>query len=652
MCGIAGFVSNSAASDAASVYPRIIRKMTEQIAHRGPDATGIFHDTQAALGHRRLAIIDLSSAGEQPMFNETGALSIVYNGEVYNHSDLRPALEAAGHIYRSHCDTETILHAYEQYGPDCVTRFRGMFAFAIWDSKSQTLFCARDRLGIKPLYYYWDGRLFAFASEIKALLAHPAISPRFESSLLPEYLSFGYTSGEGTLFQGIRKLMPGHTLRISCDRFEPEIRQYWQIPVSQTPIERSDEEWIAECRRLLEEAVQTRLMSDVPLGMFLSGGVDSSCIAAIMQRMVSAPVKTFAVGYGEEQYSELSYARAVARRIGTDHHEVTIGMDEFFNSLPGMIWHEDEPISWPSSVCLYHVSALASRTVKVVLTGEGSDELFAGYGRYRYQLMNHRHLQAYGMVPAGLRALIRSQIAASPLLGGNLRRKLKHTVLGRTGDLQSLYLENFYGAFSAKDVEALAGPGHQPGAAYATFIKHFDSVPNLPYLERLLYADKKTYLVELLMKQDQMSMAASIESRVPFLDHHLVEFASQVPSRLKLRGKTGKYILKEAVADLLPADIVHRKKMGFPTPLRQWLLEPKAARLYDCLLEKESLLGEYLDVKELRSLIARHRSGSEDATDRIWNLLNLQIWGDTFLNGNRGRWSEGIFPAVKAQVAV
>ncbi|MCU1262609.1 MAG: asparagine synthase (glutamine-hydrolyzing) [Bryobacterales bacterium] len=650
MCGIAGFVSNSASTD-PSAYPRLVRRMTEEIAHRGPDDTGVFCDSHAALGHRRLSIIDLS-AGRQPMFNEAGNLSIIYNGEVYNHADLRPELEANGHVYRSHCDTETILHAYEQYGPDCVTRFRGMFAFAIWDSTSRTLFCARDRLGIKPLYYYSDGSLFAFASEIKALLAHPEISARFEASLLPEYLSFGYTSGEHTLFQGIRKLMPGHTLRISVDGFQPEIRQYWQLPVTQTPIERSSEEWIAECRRLLEESVRLRLMSDVPLGMFLSGGLDSSAIAAIMQRMVPEPIKTFAVGYSEAQFSELSYARDVARRIGADHREVVIGMDEFFNTLPNMIWHEDEPVSWPSSVSLYHVSALAAKTVKVVLTGEGSDELFAGYGRYRYQLMNHEHMRVYGLVPAGVRSFIRSQIARSPLLGANLRRKLKHTVLGRTDDLQSLYLENFYGAFSAHDVGALVGPGHESAAAYAAFVRHFEDVPHLPYLERLLYADKKTYLVELLMKQDQMSMAASIESRVPFLDHHFVEFASQVPSGLKLRGKTGKYILKEAVTDLLPAAIIHRTKMGFPTPLRQWLMEPKAAHLYDFLLEKQSLLGEYLDGDELRKLISRHRSSAEDATDRIWNLLNLQLWGDIFLNGRRDRWTEGMFPAVKAQVAV
>ena len=647
MCGIAGFFSRDRGLDPA-VQQRTVKGMTDAISHRGPDDQGFFNAPGVALGHRRLSIIDVSSHGHQPMFNETNDLAIIYNGEVYNHASLRPSLEAAGHVYRSHCDTETIIHSYEQHGPDCVRQFRGMFSFAIYDAKTGTLFCARDRLGIKPLYYFFDGHVFVFGSEIKALLEHPAVDARLNAKMIPEYLSFGYLSGEETLFLGIRKLMPGHTLTISAGNFEPQIRQYWELPTSQTQIERSDAEWIRECRERLEEAVRLRLMSDVPLGMFLSGGVDSSAIAAMMQRMVSDPVKTFAVGYREAEFSELDYARQVAGQIGTDHSEVVIGMEDFFNTLPNLIWHEDEPISWPSSVSLYHVSELAATKVKVVLTGEGSDELFAGYGRYRYQLMSQAQMQTYGKVPGGVRSAIRKQIATSRLLGANLRRKLKHTVLGRDGSLQSLYLENFYGAFSAKDVEHLLGPGTDSSASYATFTKWFDNVPGLPYLERLLYADKKTYLVELLMKQDQMSMAASIESRVPFLDHPFVEFASQIPPNLKLRGKIGKYILKEAIADLLPAAIIHRKKMGFPTPLKQWLLHPSAAPLYEFLQEKDSLLAEHMDREALASLLTRHRNGSEDATDRIWNLLNLQLWGDIFLRGRRSRWAEGMFPAIAA----
>jgi len=622
MCGIAGFVTRSPGSPPDSLLAR----MTDAIRHRGPDASGFYRDPYASLGHRRLSIIDVRD-GQQPMSNEDGALSITYNGEIFNHADLRPALEAAGHQYRTRCDTETILHAYEQYGPDCVTHFRGMFAFAIWDKNSRTLFCARDRLGKKPFYYFWDGRLFAFASEIKALLEHPAISPRFDDSLLSEYLTFGYGSGDRTLFTGVRKLMPGHWLRLTPDQFE--IRQYWDIPQPADQPRRDDRDWIAECRTRLEEAVRTRLMSDVPLGMFLSGGVDSSAIAALMKPMSDGPVKTFAVGYREQAYSELSYASQVAQAIGTEHHEVIIGRDEFFDALPQLIWHEDEPIAWPSSVSLYFVARLAAQQVKVVLTGEGSDELFAGYARYRFYLLNQRLLKPYCALPATLRSSLRDGIAATRLLNGNLRRKLQHSILGRGESLEALYLDNFYAAFPQADQQhLLTAP---PGPVYDSYLHYWNARPDASPLARMLYADQKTYLVELLMKQDQMSMASSIESRVPFLDHPFVEFAASVPDRLKLRGSTGKYILKRAVENLLPREIVYRKKMGFPTPLRQWLIEPAAASLLAQLTDRDGLLAPYIDFTYLKDLLARHQSGREDATDRIWRLLNLQLWGKMFI---------------------
>ncbi|MCU1274391.1 MAG: asparagine synthase (glutamine-hydrolyzing), partial [Bryobacterales bacterium] len=527
--------------------------MTTAIQHRGPDGEGYYSDAHAWLGHRRLSIVDVAG-GAQPMTNETGNLWIVYNGEIYNHADLRPALERAGHQYRTRCDTEAIVHAYEQYGPDCLERFRGMFAFALWDKSSRTLFCARDRLGIKPFYYYWDGKLFAFASEIKALLEHPAISPVFDESLLSEYLAFGYTSGERTLFSGIRKLMPGHYLTLSESGLA--IRRYWDVPEAEERDSRHEESWVRECRERLETSVQLRLMSDVPLGMFLSGGVDSSAIAALMMRMVREPVKTFAVGYRETAFSELAYARQAAAAIGTDHREVTIGMEDFFNALPQLIWHEDEPITWPSSVSLYFVSRLAAQEVKVVLTGEGSDELFGGYARYHSFGVNNQWLQMYRFLPRMVRSSVRNGIAGSTLLSRSLRRKLQHTMLGRGEELESLYLDNFYSAFGGEEQRRMLAKA--PAHTYESFLRYWDSRPNANWLDRLLYTDVKTYLVELLMKQDQMSMACSIESRVPFLDHTLVEFAAQVPRRLKIRGRTGKYILKRSVEDLLPRELVYR----------------------------------------------------------------------------------------------
>ena len=363
MCGIAGFVSNRAVSSPESM----LRRMTDAIAHRGPDENRYFTQHPAYLGHRRLSIVDLA-AGHQPMPNEDEKLWIIYNGEIFNHGDVRPELERAGHQYKTRCDTETILHAYEEWGPESVERFRGMFAYAIWDRETRELFCVRDRLGIKPFYYFWDGETFVFGSEIKAILQHSAVRAEFNESVLPEYLSFGYTSDERTFFRGIRKLMPGHWLRISFAGATPrfELQQYWDVPRPTHAEPRSDVEWIADCRRRVEETIRMRLMADVPLGMFLSGGVDSSSIAAIMQRMVTGKVKTFSVGYKETAYSELEYARATAKALDTDHHEVQVGMEDFFNALPKLVWHEDEPITWPSSVSLYFVSKLASENVKVV----------------------------------------------------------------------------------------------------------------------------------------------------------------------------------------------------------------------------------------------------------------------------------------------
>lgn len=628
MCGIAGFVTSNQSWGRAE-----LEKMTGAIAHRGPDGSGVYAGAPAWLGHRRLSIIDVA-AGGQPMTNETSRRWIVYNGEIFNHARLRPDLERAGHRYQTRCDTETILHAYEEYGPSCVDRFRGMFAFAIWDEENQTLFCARDRLGIKPFYYYWDGSLFAFASEIKALLAHPAISASFEQSQLPEYLAFGYASGDQTLFRGIRKLMPGHRLLLRPGAADPlRIEPYWDVrPSNWRPEGGGDEAWIRECRKRLEENVEMRLMSDVPLGMFLSGGVDSSAIAALVRRMADGPVKTFSVGYREAEYSELPYAREVANRLGTEHHEVVIGMEEFFNALPRLIWHEDEPITWPSSVSLHFVSMLAAREVKVVLTGEGSDELFAGYNRYRFYQWNQQLGWAYRLLPGGVRDRLRRFIADSDLLAGPLRRKLGHTILGRGDSVESLYLDNFYSAFDATGQARLL-PGSPAGAAYSSFARYWAAAEDRSPVGRMLYADQKTYLVELLMKQDQMSMSASIESRVPLLDHTLVEFAAAIPDRLKIRRGEAKYIFKKCVEDLLPHDIIYRRKMGFPTPLRSWLMDARNAPLLARLRDKDGLLASVIDLKEMEALLARHQSGAVDATDRIWRLLNLQLWGDVYLTG-------------------
>lgn len=639
MCGIAGFVNTTPNGNGTAT----IKRMTDAIAHRGPDARGFYEDDRASIGHCRLSIIDLAG-GRQPTPNETGDLWIAYNGEAYNHAALRPALERAGHRYQSACDTETVLHAFEEYGEACLEHLQGMFSFVIWDKKAHRLFCARDRLGIKPFYYFWNGRVFVFASEIKAILQHPAVSPVFRESSLPEYLTFGFTNGEETMFRGIHKLMPGHTLCLDVAAASPKpvIRQYWDIPPSgneEHHSDKSDKDWIGETRQRLEETVRMHLMSDVPLGMFLSGGVDSSAIAALIKRMAAGPVKTFSVGYAEAPFSELKYAAAVASHIGTDHHEVVIGMDEFFTALPKMVWHEDEPIAWPSSVALHFVSELAAREVRVVLTGEGSDEIFGGYSRYRLTRMNLRFLEWWKrLAPSKLRGAVRREIATSSLLSRDIRRKLAHSFLGREETIQSLYIDNFYAAFTASERGELLKNGN--GEEYEMFLARWNSQEHESLLRRMLYADQKTYLVELLMKQDQMSMASSIESRVPFLDHTFVEFAMRMPDRLKIRGKVQKYALKEAVSDLLPPGIVHRSKMGFPTPLREWLRKPQAAPLLETLFARDGMIAEYFDRSVVRRLVNEHVAGSHDGTDRIWSLLNFQIWGDTFITGRRERWAD------------
>jgi len=642
MCGIIGLISQSQCRDARLV----LQQMTETIRHRGPDDVGYFDDGYALLGHRRLSIVDLAG-GHQPMSNEDGSLWITYNGEIFNHADLRPALEKAGHQYRSRCDTETIIHSFEQYGPECLQLYRGMFAFAIWDKNQQRLFCARDRLGIKPLYYYWNEKLFAFASEIKALLVHPEISPQVNEAVLGEYLAFGYLSSEQTMFRGIRKLMPGHWLQLDFSTPRPQmtLQQYWDTPAQPVEPGRDDAYWIRQTREQLEETVRMRLMSDVPLGTFLSGGVDSSAIAALVRRIAPGPVKTFSVGYNENQYSELSFASQVASSIGTEHHEVRVGMKAFFNILPQLVWHEDEPIVWPSSVALYFVSKLASEQVKVVLTGEGCDELFGGYERYRWNILNTVMARAYKAVPNWIRADLRSQIETSRLINGSMRRKLQHTVLGRQPDIESLFLDNFYCAFSSEEQNTIFkrnGREH----VYENYNRYWAARSNDSLLARMLYVDQKTYMLELLMKQDQMSMAASIESRVPFLDHKFVEFASRIPDSLKIRKGVQKYVFKKAVEDLLPREIVYRKKMGFPTPLRSWLRSTRSDELFKALRSKDGLVAHYCDLNGVNDLIDRNRMGVEDCTDRIWRLLTFQIWGQVFISGNRGERLENLLTTV------
>jgi asparagine synthase (glutamine-hydrolysing) len=630
MCGINGIAFSS--KSGRSVTERQLVKMRDVIRHRGPDDSGIFIDGLIGLGHRRLSIVDVTH-GAQPMFSGDRSLAIVYNGEVYNHADHREELEARGHKFQNRSDTETILHLYEEYGRDCVDHMRGMFAFAIWDKNSRELFIARDRFGVKPLYYVHDsdGNLF-FASEIKALLEVGAVKPALNYNALPDQMANHGTTGDETLFAGVKRLSPGHTMVWKDGRLD--IREFWDLKFEPKHAPRTDAEYIEEWRDLFRHSVKLRLMADVPLGMFLSGGIDSSAIAAMMSTMVDEPIKTFSVGFADREANELEYARLVSKSFGTDHHEVTLTPHQFFQTLPEMIWHEDEPVGFVASVPLYFVSKLASRHVKVVLTGEGSDETLAGYGRYQKALTLLGYGEKYeSLTPSFLRDAVRGGVAAMPSKLGN---KLNRTFLSRTADIESLFLDNF-GVFPRSMQTRLFSRSMRDrlaeGSPYSNQQLQIAKSDARDLLDKLLYLDTKGYMHELLMKQDQMSMAASIESRVPFLDHKLVEFSARMPREMKLRGGTTKWILREAMNGILPPEILDRPKMGFPVPVGKWLRGEFRHLIDEYVLGDRAVDRGIFETAAVRDLVRRHNAG-EDHAQRLFFMVNFEMWHRRFIDGD------------------
>ena len=633
MCGIAGIVT----TDGLQPDERArLQRMGDAIAHRGPDESGLHQDALVGLVHRRLSIVDLKT-GRQPLSNEDGSVWIVYNGEVYNHAALRRTLEAEGHVYRTKSDTETIVHAYEKWGDACVERLRGMFAFAIWDERRRRLLLARDRLGIKPLYWAFIGGRLVFGSEIKAILESRLIAPRVNSARIPEMLATRYLSGPETLFEGIVRLMPGHVLTFEDGAIRT--MQYWDVPRASgdsRDAPRTFRAAVTRFRDLLEESVRLRLMSDVPLGMFLSGGLDSSAVAALMAPMVDHQLQTFSVAFSDRAYSEFAYARQVVQAVGAQGHEIVIDEADFFGALPRLVWHEDEPIAHPSSVPLYFVSKLASARVKVVLTGEGSDELLAGYGKYVRALWNWRLGGAYErLVPAFVRRAVGRHVV--PRLPSTIGRYARRSFLAIPHDAAATFFDNF-AAIPSRDQRRLllAGPGSSdPPRLYESSLAYLRDPDRQAddLLQRLLYTDVKTYLVELLMKQDQMSMATSIESRVPLLDHVLVEYVASLPSRWKLSGLTTKRLLREAMRGVLPAAILQRPKMGFPVPFGAWMRGPWQQVARDILLDRRSRQRGVIDTRAVEELLQAHADGRTDAGDRLWSLLNLELWFRTFIDG-------------------
>ncbi len=621
--------------------------MRDSIEHRGPDDAGIFIEENIGLGHRRLSIVDVAH-GHQPMPNRDESCVIIYNGEVYNHADYRRELEAKGYEFQTNCDTETILHLYEEYGAKCVEKLRGMFAFAVWDKRKKELFIARDRFGVKPLYYVHDeeGNLF-FASEIKSLLEATAVKPELNYDALPDQLANHGTSFDETLFKGVKRLLPGHILSWMDGKIR--IEKYWDASFEPKNDEMSDRDFIEQWRELFRKSVELRLMADVPLGMFLSGGIDSSAICAMMAGMVSEPIKTFSVGFKEREANEFEYARIVSKRFKTEHHEITITPEQYFDALPNLIWHEDEPLGFIASVPLYFVSKLAQKHVKVVLTGEGSDEILGGYGRYQKTLALLKYGEKYEQfTPNVFRSLVKNGVASLPRSFNN---KLKRTFLSLDSDIENLYFDNFaifpkafQNQLLTDDAKARIGE-RNPYFHQQNWLKETNA---RDVLDKLLYADTKTYLHELLMKQDQMSMAASIESRVPFLDHKLVEFTGKLPEKMKIRGKTTKWILREAMRGILPAEILERPKMGFPVPIGRWFRNEYRHLIDEYVLGERAAGRGLFEPTFLRNLTAEHQSGADHA-QKLWFLVNFEMWARQFLDGEQSIKKETEFEQIKSE---
>ena len=642
MCGICGIVKFDTSDPVDQV---VIERMTESLAHRGPDDAGYFVQGQVGLGHRRLSIIDLSG-GQQPIFNEDRSAAIVFNGEIYNYRTLAAALSSAGHTFKTRSDTETILHAYEEYGDGCVDQLRGMFGFAIWDRVKRRLLLARDRLGVKPVYYYRNDRFLAFASEIKSLLEIDSIPREVDPEALDMYLSLRYVPGPRTMFKNIFRLQPGHIL--VADDSGVRTTKYWDITYSDME-PRSPESLLEQFRELLEESVRMRLISEVPLGVFLSGGLDSSAILAMMTSATKGErVKTFSVGYEasgaeEEAANEFEYARLAARSFASEHHEYRLDAKGFSQFMPELVRYLDEPLADPSCIPLYFVSKLAREHITVVLSGEGADEILAGYGIYGRMLALNRIYASSG----ALRPLAPWIARLTP------SEKLRHYVRMCGEPIETRYRGVSRG-FSAEGKLKLVGRDRMQQSEQRLqeiFGGYFAAAKNASPLDRMLYVDAKVWLPDdLLIKADKMTMANGLELRVPFLDHKMVEFAATLPSSLKAGGKGGKTLLRRAMRGVLPDAIIDRPKKGFPIPIGSWLRTSLRQFTRDHLLASDSACSRYFDRDETTRLVHEQEQGTVDRSQEIWTLLVFEFWHRHFIeNHSRPVAAHRSRPLLEAQ---
>ena len=622
MCGIVGMFHRSGAPPGD--WKTVLERMTQTLVHRGPDDQGYFFDDFIALGHRRLSIVDVVS-GHQPMSNEDGSVWLVFNGEIYNFMELRHLLEGKGHEFRTHSDTETIVHAYEEWGIACLERLRGMFAFAIWDAHRRRLFLARDRLGKKPLYYARVGEALVFGSEIKALAACPGFDHALDLEAVSDYLSLLYVPREKSIFRAVRKLLPGHYLLADTEQYQ--VHRYWDVDF--TPAVHDGETAARSLAELLRESVALRLRSDVPLGAFLSGGLDSSAVVGLMAQTAEEPVVTASIGFPEQPFDELPFARIAAQAFHTDHHEQVVTASAV-SALEDLTWYYDEPFGDSSAIPTYYVSKLAREHVTVALSGDGGDESFAGYRRYYFDV---RENKVRSIVPAGVRqplfGLIGAVYPKGDFLPQVFRGKAFLSNIARTP--WEAYLHSVSGINEADKVRLLNPDVRRALDGYRTadlFADLYRAASGPDALSRILYIDFKTYLPDdILTKVDRASMANSLEVRCPLLDHAVVEYAASLPSRMKLRGSRSKLILKEAVRDFVPAAILRRRKMGFAMPVATWL-----RRELRPLVEEEVLRPrhELFDPDTIRQMWREHLAGTRERTTELWGVLIFNLWHKRF----------------------
>jgi asparagine synthase (glutamine-hydrolysing) len=627
MCGICGFYQYKAQRP---VEAQVLQGMLHVLRHRGPDGSGTYLDQHLALGMRRLSIIDLEG-GNQPITNEDGSILTVFNGEIYNYRQLRELLIKRGHKLITSSDTEVLVHLYEDYGDDFVQHLRGMFAFAIWDQRQRRLLLARDRLGIKPLYFtQTDGQLI-FGSEIKAILQHPSVHRDLDIEALTNFLSLRYVPTPQTMFKGIWSLPPGCTL--SCDRHGVKTNHYWDLVFDGNRNgHRCEQDYAQELQALLRESVALHLICDVPFGAFLSGGVDSSTIVALMSQLLEKPVKTYSVGFeGDgESLSELPYARLVAQKFQTDHHEVLIRPTHLLELAETVAWHLDQPLAEHATLANFMVARLAACDVKMVLTGEGGDELFAGYARYSAE----RLAPWFGLLPETAK---RAALAASARLPGFRREKIALYALSQPEELTRFL--NWFPLFNSRGKQSVLSDdlkeklrGYSTEDVIATQLARSEATDSV---SRMLYMDTTLWLPDLLLARgDKMSMAASVEARVPLLDHKLVEFAASLPANLKVKGLVRKYLLKKVAQSWLPGEIVRRKKQGFPIPMALWLRNEARSFMHDILCSPSLGMRGLLNPRVIEQLIREHEQRKADHSALLWGLISLELWQRVFLDSH------------------